>query len=263
MAGDWIKMRADLLPHPKVVRSVSALKADKLRVIGGLHAVWSLFDTHSADGTLDGYTAEALDDYIGWPGFCAAMVLVGWLEENGESLTTPRFDEHNGQSAKRRATETQRKRMARENPEMSAPDADKLRSREEKRREDKKEEGEKPRATRLPPDFEPKLEPEAESGIDRAKELANFRDYWNSKAHNNTKLDWQATWRQWARKADRPGQSRFPDKNAPAAVSTVWHESAAGVRARAEALGVAERDLEAFPTFKARVMAADRQGATA
>lgn len=136
MAGDWIKMRADLLTHPKVVRIVSALKADKLRVIGGLHAVWSLFDTHSADGTLDGYTAEALDDYIGWPGFCAAMVLVGWLEENGESLTTPRFDEHNGQSAKRRATETQRKRMARENPEMSAPDADKKRSREEKRRED-------------------------------------------------------------------------------------------------------------------------------
>ena len=122
---------------------------------------------------------------------------------------------------------------------------------------------ERQRATRLPADFNPKLEPEAESGIDRAKELANFRDYWNSKARDNTKLDWQATWRQWARKADRPGVSRFPDKNAPAAVSTVWHESAAGVRARADALGVAERDLEAFPTFKARVMAADRQGATA
>jgi len=136
MAGDWIKMRADLRRHPKVVRMVSALSADRLRVVGGLHAVWSLFDAHSADGTLDGYTAEALDDYIGWPGFCAAMVLVGWLEENGESLTTPRFDEHNGQSAKRRATETQRKRMARETGEMSAPNADKKRSREEKRRED-------------------------------------------------------------------------------------------------------------------------------
>lgn len=137
MAGDWIKMRADLLTHPKVVRIVSALKADKLRVIGGLHAVWSLFDAHSADGTLDGYTAEALDDYIGWPGFCAAMIRVGWLEENGEILTTPRFDEHNGQSAKRRATETQRKRMARETGEMSAPNADKKRSREEERREEK------------------------------------------------------------------------------------------------------------------------------
>ncbi len=209
MAGDWIKMRADLLTHPKVVRIVSALKADKLRVIGGLHAVWSLFDAHSTDGTLDGYMSEALDDYIGWPGFCAAMVQVGWLEENGESLTTPRFDEHNGQSAKRRATETQRKRMARESAETSAPDADKKRSREEKRREDIKPPMEVKRATRIPADFDPKPEPEAESGIDRQKELANFRDYWTSKARDNTKLDWQATWRQWARKADRPGAGRY------------------------------------------------------
>ncbi len=44
MAGDWIKMRAGLQTHPKVVRLTSALKADKLRVIGGLHAVWCLFD---------------------------------------------------------------------------------------------------------------------------------------------------------------------------------------------------------------------------
>lgn len=46
-------------------------------------------------------------------------------------------------------------------------------------------------------------------------------------------------------------------------VSTVWHESAQGVRARAAELEIEEGDLEAFPTFKARVMAADRQGATA
>lgn len=65
------------------------------------------------------------------------------------------------------------------------------------------------RATRLPADFSPSPEPEAESGIDRQLELANFRDYWNSKARDNTKLDWQATWRQWARKADRPGVSKF------------------------------------------------------
>lgn len=139
MAGDWIKMRSDLLTHPKVVRISSALKADKLRVIGGLHAVWSLFDAHSIDGTLDGYTIEILDEYIGWPGFSAEMVKICWLEESAESLTTPRFDEHNGQSAKRRATETKRKRMARTSAEMSASDADKKRSREEKRREELKE----------------------------------------------------------------------------------------------------------------------------
>jgi len=138
MAGDWIKMRADLQTHPKVVRMMSALKADKLRVIGGLHAVWCLFDAHSEDGTLDGYTVDALDSMIGWPGFSAAMISIGWLNKNEESLSTPRFDEHNGKSAKRRASETERKRMARQEGDLSASDADEMRSREEKRREELK-----------------------------------------------------------------------------------------------------------------------------
>lgn len=133
MAGDWIKMRSDLLTHPKVVRISSALKADRLRIAGGLFAVWCLFDTHSIDGQLDGYTPEALDELIGFPGFSAAMAAVGWLECNGDHLATPRFEEHNGQSAKRRAQETERKRDARK---TSAPDADKKRTREEKRREE-------------------------------------------------------------------------------------------------------------------------------
>jgi hypothetical protein len=134
MAGDWIKMRMDLATSPKVVRMSSALRTDRLHIIGGLHAVWCLFDVHSADGHLDGYTLQALDDLIGFPGFGAAMVAVGWLSDDGDSLCTPRFDEHNGQSAKRRATETERKRESRK---VSAPDADKKRTREEKRREDK------------------------------------------------------------------------------------------------------------------------------
>lgn len=136
MAGDWIKMRADLHTHPKVVRIMSALNADRLLVVGGLHAVWCLFDAHSADGVLDGYTEKALDSIIGCPGFAAAMVSVGWLVNNGESLATPRFDEHNGQSAKRRATETERKRASRSDEKVSAPEADKKRTREEKRREE-------------------------------------------------------------------------------------------------------------------------------
>lgn len=45
MAGDWIKMRADLHTHPKVVRMASALKADRLRIVGGLHSAWCLFDS--------------------------------------------------------------------------------------------------------------------------------------------------------------------------------------------------------------------------
>lgn len=136
MAGDWIKMRADLHTHPKVVRMASALKADRLRIVGGLHSAWCLFDVHSVDGYLDGYSADTLDDLIGFPGFSRAMMAVGWLEENGESLVMPRFEAHNGQSAKRRAQDADRKRNVRK---MSASEADKKRTREEKRREDIKD----------------------------------------------------------------------------------------------------------------------------
>lgn len=141
MAGDWIKMRIDLQTHPKVFRIVSALKADRLRVIGGLHVAWSIFDTHCDDGVLVGYTVDAMDAVIGWPGFTQAMIDVQWASiDDAGSLVMPRFDEHNGASAKRRANDNERKREARKSssvPKMSASDADKLRTREEKRREEK------------------------------------------------------------------------------------------------------------------------------
>jgi hypothetical protein len=133
MAGDWIKMRADLFTHPKVVRIASALEADRLRTVGGLMSVWCLFDAHSVDGELDGYTFAAVDDHLRWPGFSSAMCAVGWLEESGKSLVLPEFDTHNGQSAKRRAQDADRKKEVRK---TSTSQADKLRTREEKRREE-------------------------------------------------------------------------------------------------------------------------------
>lgn len=133
MAGDWIKMRSDLFTHPKVIRMSSALQADALRTVGGLMSVWCLFDTHSVDGHLDGYTLEAVDVHLRWDGFSREMQRVGWLDEAAQGLTLPRFDVHNGQSAKRRAQDADRKRVSRS---LSAPEADALRTREEENREE-------------------------------------------------------------------------------------------------------------------------------
>jgi len=153
MAGDWIKMRSELQSHPKVVRILSAMRphdvqnaTDKFRVIGGLHAAWSVFDTHSTDGVLFGYTPDLLNHVIGWPGFAEAMIAVDWLSFDGrETLTLPEFDEHNGQSAKRRAEDQKRKRDGRKCPQsvrnLSANGADKKRNESGlDKREDKREE---------------------------------------------------------------------------------------------------------------------------
>ncbi|WP_375707660.1 hypothetical protein [Bartonella sp. AA1HLJMS] len=61
------------------------------------------------------------------------------------------------------------------------------------------------RGCRLPADFEPDYDFAINEGLpsERVKvEIAKFRDYWNAKAGKDAcKTDWQATWRNWVRKA--------------------------------------------------------------
>lgn len=158
MSG-WIKMGTGLGSHPKVKTMRRALKADRLRVIGGLWAVWCVFDEHSASGRLDGYTLDDMDEEIGWRGFSAAMRDIGWLIEDADGLEAPDYEQHNGPNAKRRALDSSRKGKSRaigsadepdddppekrtpvrtESGTVSASDADKLRNREEKRREEER-----------------------------------------------------------------------------------------------------------------------------
>jgi hypothetical protein len=266
MAVDWIKMRADLLTHPKVVRIASALKADKLRVIGGLHAVWCLFDAHTVDGTLDGYTAKTLDDHLGWPGFAGAMTKVGWLEQNGESLAAPRFDEHNGQSAKRRATEAERKRESRK---ASASDADKKRTREEKRRDTSPngdvgaDAGNKaPKGSRLPKAWAPSTDDLAfilaqRPDLNPKTTAEMFRDYWHSKpGKDGVRIDWPATWRNWVR-----NQRVLPGNTALA--SEWWIGGTKGTLDKGVELGLTappQGDNNAWYHFQAQVWAKMGEG---
>ncbi|UTO29094.1 YdaU family protein [Bartonella harrusi] len=61
------------------------------------------------------------------------------------------------------------------------------------------------RGCRLPDDFEPDYDFAIAEGLppERVKvEIAKFRDYWKAKTGKDaTKTDWQATWRNWVRRA--------------------------------------------------------------
>lgn len=131
MAGDWIKMRKTLPADPRIVRIMSALKADRFRTLGGVLSAWCLFDDQTEDGRLDGYTPEVFDEVVGFPGLARAMESVGWLEIGHNFLAAPRFSEHNGQTAKRRAQDAVRKLSARK------ADIPRTESGLEKRREEK------------------------------------------------------------------------------------------------------------------------------
>lgn len=147
MAGDWIKMRSNLWDDPRIGALVDATDSSEAAVVGALYWLWATADQHTEDGVMPGLTLRHIDRKTGITGFGSALVSVGWLSEQDAGVVLPNFSEHNGASAKRRATDAQRKANTRS---VSANDADKertndghippclgAREREEKREEEK------------------------------------------------------------------------------------------------------------------------------
>ena len=147
MAGDWIKMRCDLFEHPKVFKIADILGVDEFSAVGMLFCFWAWADKHSVDGRVDAATSRLVDKCAHREGFADAMISVGWLLVDDSGITIPRFNEHNGDSAKERSLKNQRQARWRDG-KKSALNVDAATStepstsastREEKRREDIKD----------------------------------------------------------------------------------------------------------------------------
>jgi hypothetical protein len=54
-----------------------------------------------------------VDDLVALPGFYAAMVEVKWITETPQGIVITHFERHNGESAKQRAMDADRKRVRR------------------------------------------------------------------------------------------------------------------------------------------------------
>lgn len=98
------------------------------------------------------------------------------------------------------------------------------------------------RATRIPdgwtPAAEEQLQTEAQAAdVDLHRELERFRDYWQAQGgQRGRRVDWQATWRNWLRKAidDKPQRNgRPPPANSKGADYAERYEAAAA-QARSE-----------------------------
>lgn len=76
-----------------------------------------------------------------------------------------------------------------------------------------------------------------------------FRDYWIAKSGTNaTKLDWEATWRNWVRKIDKPNKSKKTDPP--------WWTSENLIDAKARDVGAwPARGGESWEQYKARISA--------
>jgi len=106
----WIKMRNNLDDDPRVVQMAAVLDVDELFVVGMLYKLWTWADQHSLNGDALSVTQAFLDRHVRYAGFSQALRKVGWLEGEDGCLCLPRFEEHNGETAKKRAQSA--KRMA-------------------------------------------------------------------------------------------------------------------------------------------------------
>jgi hypothetical protein len=141
VAGDWLKMSVNLPDKPEVWQIAGMLGIDADSVVGKLLRVWAWFDAHTEDGNAVGVTYPLVDRVAGVAGFAEAMVLAGWLNQNGSVMTIPHFERHNGKTAKNRALTNERVAKHRKsndesNAEGNAASVTKTVTREEKRREE-------------------------------------------------------------------------------------------------------------------------------
>jgi hypothetical protein len=108
MAGYWIKFDTSTPDKPEVWAIAERLDIDPDAVVGKLLRVWAWFDDHTEKGNAPSVTKALLDRRVGVTGFCDAMVFVGWLLEEGDAISVPNFDRHNGATAKSRGLTAKR-----------------------------------------------------------------------------------------------------------------------------------------------------------
>lgn len=145
MAGDWLKMEHATPDKPETFAIASILGIDDPDlVVGKLFRVWRWFDQHTVDGNAHGVTSALLDRIACCNGFATAMEQVGWLVVTDSVLSLPKFDRHNGKTAKNRAETARRVAKHRSGngacngADVTEPVQNAL-AREEKRREEKEE----------------------------------------------------------------------------------------------------------------------------
>lgn len=144
MAADWIKIQTNLGDKEEVALLGDILKIDRDMAVGKLFRVWSWADQNTKTGHGIRVTRKHIDEIARKRGFADALIEVGWLEGEDNCLIFPNFERHNGESAKKRAEDADRKRKSREGrdepscqqDQVSQNLPDKSVTREEKRREE-------------------------------------------------------------------------------------------------------------------------------
>lgn len=134
----WIKFDLSTPDKPEVWQIADALTIEPDAVIGKLLRIWAWFDQHTKDGNASSVSVSFLDRLVSATGFCKTMILVGWMIDDGITISLPNFDRHNGTTAKTRALTAKRVSNHRKTCNPGANESVTDNTLPEKKREEKK-----------------------------------------------------------------------------------------------------------------------------
>ena len=131
----WIRVRTDLFSDDdfKMMNLVAKLREKRVVAYGCVVRVWALAEKTpkllppTEDGESDAiieHSPEAIDAIVETPGFCRAMVEVGWMRIEGGQVIIPKFTRHMGKLERKikereRACEYMKAKREVENPKPS------------------------------------------------------------------------------------------------------------------------------------------------
>jgi hypothetical protein len=108
MRRPWIKIEVSTPDKPEICAMAKKLRIDVDSVVGKLVRLWSWAELSNVDPNDLNVTKEFIDRVCGRKGFAEALIQVGWLQENGENLSFPKFSRHNGNASKVRGLTARR-----------------------------------------------------------------------------------------------------------------------------------------------------------
>lgn len=154
----WIKLQTNIWDNPKIDYLTHEVGLPLEMVVGIVSRLWSWFDQHTEEGETDKIgkakvnriivtsvtqlrdKCNAIDVESVTNNFIECLKYIGWIAENDQNgYTLPKWGEHNGATAKKRATDTKRQqnhRLKRGGVTTVTQERDESVTREEKRREE-------------------------------------------------------------------------------------------------------------------------------
>lgn len=127
----WIKIETHTPDKPEIRQLARLCQCSKAEAFLAFFRVFVWLDEQTDDGHVEFFTMQDADEIGGLCGFGEALQEVRWLTFGPTGAVVSNWDRHNGQSAKRRCLDAERKRrkVRNESGSDSAPEPETMRTR--------------------------------------------------------------------------------------------------------------------------------------